>query len=431
MDLPEIYCLQQQLSQPQVKDLAVEVRQEIQGSRLRQRLKPGARVAVAVGSRGIANIATLARAAVDSLREMGYQPFIVAAMGSHGGAIPEGQRALLADYGVTEQAMGVPVRTEMETVELGANSWGEPVFWDQNAFRSDGVVTISRIKPHTDFSGRYESGIVKMLVIGLGKRRGAAQHHQYGVRGLRDMIPESVKVILDKTRFALGLAVLENANEQTALIKAVEPEALLEAEPRLLDQARTLMARIPFDELDLVIVGEMGKNYSGTGMDVNVLGRQMVEGEKDVLRPNITRLCVLDLSDESHGNATGVGIADLTTVKLLHKINSEVSHINTLTACFLLRAKIPIEMPDDRACIEMGLKTCWQPRRDRVRMAIIPNTLELSQLWVTAPLADEARRRSDVRVVGEARPLPFDAANELQQETLFPHCGRARRKRQR
>ncbi len=428
MDLPLIYPIRQQLSQPHVEDPGREVAHAIRGSRFPQRVARGGRIAVAVGSRGIANIQVMARAAVHTLRDLGYQPFVVAAMGRHGGATPEGQRELLGSYGITEQAMGVPVRTEMDVVQLGANSWGEPVYWDRNAIEADAVITLARIKPHTDFIGRFESGIVKMLANGLGKQKGAATHHQYGVRGLRDMISESAKVVVAKTRFALGLAILENANDQTALIKAVEPEELFDAEPRLLEQARGLVARVPFDQLDLLVVGESGKNYSGTGMDVNVLGRQMVEGEPDLLRPKVTRICLLDLSEESHGNAVGLGLADLITAKLRSKVDEAITNMNYFTACFLLRAKIPPTLPDDRACIAMGLRTCWQPRPDQVRMAIIPNTLELTQLWVTSPLAEEAGQRPDLSAAGAGRALPFDAAGNLLQEELFPHCIRARRR---
>ena len=429
MEFPEIFPVRQILNQPQIADPRAAVRNQILESKFRQRVKPGSRVAVGVGSRGIANIAAMASAAVETLRGLGYQPFIVAAMGSHGGATPDGQRELLASYGVTEQAMGVPVRTEMDTVLLGKNTWGEPVYWDRNAFAADAVVTISRIKPHTDFHGTIESGIVKMLVIGLGKRDGAATHHQYGVPGLRDMIRETAQVVLAKTRFALGIGVLENAADQTAMVQAVEPEDLLATEPRLLEQARALMGKIPFPELDLLIVGELGKNYSGTGMDTNVLGRQMVEGAADLLVPKITRICVLDIAAESHGNAVGVGMADLTTRRLLDQMDSKVTDINVLTSCFLLRSKIPIALANDRECIATGLRTCWQPRLERVRLAVIPNTLELSDLWVTAKLEEEARNRNDVQVTGDRRSMPFDANHNLLQEELFPHSVRARRKR--
>lgn len=427
MEWPKIYPVRQLVHQPEISDPASAVREEILQSRLRHRLRPGSRVAVAVGSRGISQISVLVRSVVATLQELGYRPFIVAAMGSHGGATAEGQRQILASYGITESALGVPVQTDMAVVELGKNSWGEPVYWDRNAYQADGVVAIGRVKLHTDFSGPYQSGLVKMLVIGLGKREGAATHHQYGVRGLRDMIPESAKVVLARTHFVLGLACIENARDKLAVIRAVEPEDLLAVEPQLLQLARDYMARIPFAQLDLLVVGELGKNYSGTGMDVHVLGRQMVEGEPDELRPRITRICVLDLAPESHGNATGVGLADLTTAKVLAKMDAQVSHVNSLTSCFLLRSKIPIDLPTDRECIATGLKTCWQPRIEKVRMALIPNTLELGLLWVSQALAEEAKGRHDLELIGEPRPMPFDQAGNLLQEELFPDSWRARR----
>ena len=223
----------------------------------------------------------------------------------------EGQRDLLAEYGVSQAALGAPVKTDMTTVKLGVNSWGEPVFWDKNAYEADAVITISRVKAHTDFRSRYESGIVKMLGIGLGKRDGAAQHHRWGLRGLAEMLPETVKVILEKTKFLAGLAILENANEQTAAIHAIDRENLFAEEPALLEQAKSIMGRIPFRELDLLVIGEIGKNYSGAGIDPNVVGRLLIEGEPETYDPKIIRICALDLSPESHGNGTGVGIADL------------------------------------------------------------------------------------------------------------------------
>ena len=439
MELPSLAPLRQTTPQPVVNDLAGEVRCQWQNSRLSQRLRRGDRVAVAVGSRGIANLAVIVRATVDALRDLGAQPFVVAAMGTHGGATAEGQRQLLAGYGVTEQALRVPVKTDMTTVQLGTNSWGEPVFWDKNAYEADAVVTLSRIKPHTDFRGRYESGIVKMLVIGLGKRDGAAQHHRWGFRGLRDMIPETVKVVLEKTRFAAGLAILENAREQTALVKVVDRDDLLDEEPRLLDQARSLMGRLPFEQLDLLVIGEIGKNYSGAGIDPNVVGRLLIEGQPLTPTPlpqgergwgegpRITRICALDLSPESHGNGTGVGIADLTTDRLLAQIDPVPFRMNNLTACFLWRSKLPFSFPTDHDCIETGVKTCWQPNSQALRMAIVPNTLELAELWVSPALRAEARRQPHLEVTGELCPLPFDAAGNLEQEKLFPHSVRGRR----
>lgn len=289
MEIPPVAPIRQVVTQPAVADVAAEVRRQWQQSGVGGRISPGARVAVAVGSRGIARVAVMVKATLQFLRDLGARPFVVAAMGSHGGGTPEGQRQLLAEYGVGEEALGVPVKTDMVTVQLGTNGWGEPVYWDKNAFEADAVVTVSRVKPHTDFRGRYESGVVKMLVIGLGKRDGAAQHHRWGVRGLRDMMPESAKVVLQRTKFLAGLAVLENAREETCLLKVVEKESLLDEEPRLLERAREWMGRLPFDQLDLLVIGEIGKNYSGAGIDPNVVGRLLIEDESPPLDPPLAK----------------------------------------------------------------------------------------------------------------------------------------------
>jgi hypothetical protein len=427
MDIPLLAPLRQTTPQPVVADIAGEVRRQWLGSRLPGRLRRGAHVAVGVGSRGIANLATIVRATLDAIRDLGGQPFVVAAMGSHGGATAQGQRELLAEYGISEQALGVTVKTDMTAVQIGTNSWDEPVFWDKNALEADAVVTVSRVKPHTDFRGRFESGIAKMLVIGLGKRDGASQHHHWGVRGLRDILPATAKVVLDKTPFIASLAVLENAHEQTARLQVVHREDVLDVEPVLLEEARGLMARLPFDQLDLLVIGEIGKNFSGAGIDPNVVGRLLMEGEPENLTPKITRICCLDLSPESHGNGTGIGLADLTTDRLLAAIDPVPFRMNSLTSCFLWRSKLPIAFPNDRTCIETGLDTCWQPNRDALRMAIIPNTLELTDLWVSVPLVEEAGKRRYLEVAGEPQALPFDAGENLVQARLFPHSLRGRR----
>ncbi len=427
MNLPLIAPLRQVHPQPSVADVAGETRRQWLASRIPSKIKRGDRIAVATGSRGIANLAVMARATLDVLFELGAKPFIVAAMGSHGGGTPEGQRELLAEYGISEQALGVPVKTDMTVVELGKNSFGGLVYWDKNAFEADAVVSLSRVKAHTDFRGRYESGILKMVVIGLGKRDGAAAHHKFGLRGLRDVLPESGKVILEKTRFLGGLAILENAREETAVLQVVERDALYEVEPRLLDQAKAIMGRLPFHQLDLLIIGEIGKNYSGAGIDPNVVGRLLVEGEPEFETPKITRICALDLSPESHGNATGVGIADLTTDRMLKAIDPIPFRMNNLTACFLRRSQIPFSFPTDKECISTGVTTCWQPDVTKLRMAVIPNTLEVAEMWVSPPLMEEAGKNPHLQIGGEARPMPFDGAGSMEQEKLFPHSVRGRR----
>jgi hypothetical protein len=350
-------------------------------------------------------------------------------MGSHGGGTPEGQRALLAEFGVTEQAMGCPVRCEMDTVVLGTNAFGLPIHFDRNAFEADGIVLLNRIKPHTSFTGRYESGLLKMLTIGLGKRQGAAQVHKLGLPGLKKLLPEVGAFLLEKTPVALGLALLENAREHTARVVAVEPEDVLEVEPRLLDESRCLMARLPFDQIDVLVVGELGKNYSGTGLDPNVIGRQRVETMPDLPRPVVTRLAVLDLSAETRGNGVGVGLADLTTERLVRALDPEPTRVNCMTSNFLTRARVPLSLPDDRAVIAACLDTCWRTERAQARMALIPNTLELTTLWVTPAFEGEVGAHPDLERVGAFVPIPFDDAGNLDQEALFPESVRARRRK--
>jgi hypothetical protein len=427
--LPPIARVRQSFDQPEVADVPAAVAQAIHASRIAARVKRGGTVAVTVGSRGIAGIDRIARAAVEALRALGFDPFVVAAMGSHGGGTPEGQRGLLAQLGVTEQSLGCPLCSAMDTVVLGKNAFGLPIHFDRAAYEADGIVLLNRIKPHTSFTGRFESGLLKMLTIGLGKREGAAQVHKLGLPGLRRMLPEVGAFLLDQTPVALGVALLENAREHTARVVAVEPEDVLELEPRLLDEARALMARLPFDQLDVLIVGELGKNYSGTGMDPNVIGRQGVETMPDLPRPVITRLAVLDLSVETRGNALGIGLADLTTERAVRAIDPTPMRVNSLTSNFLTRARVPISLPTDRDVIAACLDTCWRSDPSEARFVVIPNTLELTTLWVTEPLAEEVNSQAGLSFESEFQPMPFDAYGTLDQERLFPESVRALRSR--
>ncbi len=431
MKIPHVQLVRQTAVQPAIADVYAEARHAWATSKLAARIKPGMSVAVGCGSRGIKHHGTLAKATVDALKDLGAKPFVVAAMGSHGGATADGQRSLLAHYQIDEQHLGVPVKTDMDVTQVGTNSWGEPVWWDRNALGADGVVTVSRIKPHTDFRGDFESGILKMLVIGLGKRHGADQHHRYGVRGLKDMMPETAKVLLEKTKFLGGLAILENAREQTAKLEVVDRDHLMTREPQLLKEAFALLGRIPFKQLDCLVVGECGKNYSGAGIDPNVVGRLLIEAHPhlETNTPSITRMCCLDISPDSDGNGTGIGIADLTTSRALKAIWSRPFEMNNLTARFLWRSKLPIGFGTDRECVAAGVDTCWQPNFDAIRFAVIPNTLEVADLWVSQPLAEEAKTLPDLEVIGNPRPLPFDESGTLIQEELFPECVRALRKR--
>ena len=425
--LPTIARVRQVCTQPAVEDVPGAVAAAIRDSRIGSRVKPGGSVALTVGSRGIAGIGPIARAAADALKGMGFHPFVVAAMGSHGGGTSEGQRDLLASFGVTEASLGCPIRSEMETVILGQNSFGLPIHFDRNAHGADGIVLLNRIKPHTSFTGRYESGLLKMLTIGLGKHQGAEQVHKLGLPGLLKLLPEVGLFLLEKTPVALGVALLENAEERTARVVGVEPEDLLEVEPKLLDEARTLMARLPFDQIDVLIVGELGKNYSGTGMDPNVIGRQRVETMPDLPRPVVTRLAVLDLSAETHGNATGVGLADLATDRLVAAIDPVPMRVNCMTSNFLTRARVPLSLPTDRDVIAAALETCWRIDPSEARMVLIPNTLELAQIWVTPPLIAEVEADPALEFETDFEPMPYAPDGTLDQEALWPGSVRGRR----
>ena len=427
MTFPPIARVRQVVRQPEVADVPRAVADAIRSSRIAERVPAGGSVALTVGSRGIGGIAAIARAAVATLANMGFRPFVVAAMGSHGGATEGGQRALLAELGVTEEAVGCPIRAEMETVVLGRNSFGLPIHCDANALAADGIVLLNRIKPHTSFTGRYESGLLKMLTIGLGKRQGAEQVHKLGLAGLGTLLPEVGAFLLGKAPVALGVALLENAHERTARVVAVEPDELLDVEPALLDEARALMARLPFDQIDVLLIGELGKNFSGTGLDPNVIGRQRVETMPDLPRPVVTRLAVLDLSPETRGNALGIGLADLTTDRLVAAIDPTPMRVNCMTSNFLTRARVPLSLPTDAGVLAACLDTCWRIDPAEARLVIIPNTLELADLWVTEPLLDEARANPDLAVDGELMPIPLDAAGMLDQVALFPQSVRGRR----
>jgi hypothetical protein len=429
MTFPPLARVRQSIPQPRVDDVPGTVRRLIKGSRLRERVKPGGTIAVGIGSRGVNAIDIVARAIVDTLREMEYRPFIVAAMGSHGGATADGQRELLAGYGVTAETMGVPVKTDMDTVVLGTNPVGLPIYFDKNAYEADGIILANRVKPHTDFHATHESGVLKMLVIGLGKRDGASQVHKLGVRGLREVLPAVGRFLVKNTRFALGLAIVENAEDVPAEIAALEPETIFDREPELLDRARGLMGRLPFDQIDLLVVGELGKNYSGAGMDPNVIGRLFVETQPDFDRPVVTRLVVLDVSDESHGNIVGIGFADLTTDRLVAKMDAQSFRINTLTSCCLQRSRIPLSLPTDREVIEAALDTCWRIDPAEARVVVIPNTLELKTLWVSSPLEAEVRAHPHLALETGYLPMPIGRDGTLDQAAMFPESVHGRRGR--
>ncbi len=414
MDIPLLTPIRRRYDHPRILDLEEEVERELVRVPLHRgdgRPLPasGCSVAVAVGSRGIANLALIVRAVVRYLTAQEHRPFIVPAMGSHGGATPEGQRAVLEGYGISEAFLGVPIRSSMETVELPDGGIGNRVFMDREASRADATVVINRVKPHTDFHGAVESGLLKICALGLGKEAQAREIHSFGIAGLRERILPTARQILRHGNVALGLALVENARDETMVIRAVPPERMEAEEAELLDLARAHMPSLPFDRLDVLLIDEMGKDVSGTGLDPNIIGRIRVSGQPEPELPAIGSIVVSDLTDASHGNAIGVGLADVITRRLYDKIDRSVTYTNVITSTFLERGKIPVVAESDREAVEIAIRTCGRAalfeRGEAPRIARIKNTLRAAELLVSAPLLAELHGRSDIEVTGEPQRL--------------------------
>ncbi len=414
MLLPKMHRIRQKVNPPVVADVAAAVTSEIRKLNFTGRLKPGARVAVTGGSRGVANIATILKATCESLKALGAKPFIVPAMGSHGGATAEGQLKVLARYGVTPESMEVPILSSMETVEIGRMSWGFPVLVDKNASEADHIVLVNRIKPHTNFRAHVESGLMKMLVIGLGKHQGAIMAHRAAVDvGLPKAIPEVARFSLSKLPILFGLGTLENVRHQTAKVEAMLPEALEKTEARLLTEAWTLLGRIPFEFLHLLIVDELGKEISGTGMDPNVIGRMYLSPNEEPKSPCYIRILVRDLTEKTAGNAVGMGLADFSTRRLANKINFQYTYTNALTGLSPMRSKMPIIFETDRDAIEGALRTIGLTEPPDAKVARIKNTLDLEYLCVSDALLPEVKERADLEIVSGPHPFEFTAQGDL------------------
>jgi Lactate racemase N-terminal domain len=375
---------------------------------VRARVRPGDRVAVAAGSRGIRDVATVVRAAVDWLAEAGAEPFVVPAMGSHGGATADGQREVLAGLGISEEALGVPVRASMDTVEIGRLADGAPVHHDREAAEADGVLLVNRVKPHTDFHGPVESGLAKMAAIGLGNHRGASTLHAGGVAALGDAVAEAARVVVGRGHVLGGLAILENADERTAEVRLVDADGIAgPEETALLHRAGDLLGRLPFDRLDVLVVDETGKDKSGTGMDTNVLGRCWVPGVPEFETPSITVVTVHRLSPGSHGNATGLGLADVMPLRLLEQVDLRTTYVNSLTSGTggLRRARLPMVLEDDEAVVLAAVAMGGRRDPADLRIARIHDTLSTNDLMVSAALLGEVRDHPEMEVTAQPQPL--------------------------
>ena len=409
LPLPRFFRVRQQLPTECVQDVAGAVRGELQRIGLGARLKPNASVAITAGSRGIAGIPLVIRTVAEVVREVcpGSEPFVVPAMGSHGGATVDGQRHVLAEYGITEQSVGAPIRATMDTVEIGRVASGATVYLDACAAQADATIVVNRVKAHTAFRGEIESGLCKMTCIGLGKAVGAEQIHAHG---LADSIPQAAALILERANIVAGLALVENAAHELAVVRAAPPEAFLDTDRELLRTANEYLPRVPFEHLHLLVVGWLGKNISGSGMDYNVVGMwRRIGGDKV---PNFERIAVLDLTDESDGNGLGVGIADFTTRRLYDKLDLPKMYLNGLTSGALEAIKIPVVLEDDRQALQVALHSVGHGADARV--AIVHSTLELDELWASEALLEEVAANPRLEATGRPGELVFDADGRLQ-----------------
>lgn len=404
MMIPKLIRIKQKFECDEIKDIEKSISQQFIQTPVV--FRPGERIAIGVGSRGIANIARIVKAVVQELKLLGVVPFIVPAMGSHGGATPEGQLQVLESYGISEEYLGAPIRSSMHVIELVNNDLVNRVYMDKHAYEADGIVVINRVKPHTDFHGLTESGLMKMCVIGLGKHKQALEIHKYGVYGLRELIRPTARLVLKTGKVRMGIGIVENAYDKTCIIKGVTPENMEEAEIELLNASRKNMPSLPVNQLDVLVVDEIGKSISGTGLDTNIIGRIRISGEAEPEFPNIAAIVAADLNDESHGNALGVGLVDFITRRLFEKINLKDTYENVITSTFIERGKLPIVAESDREAIQYALRISSRGKgEESIRFARIKNTLHLSELYVSESIYEEMKGNASIQAIGDFEDL--------------------------
>lgn len=409
--IPNMVKVRQEFDRTRLENVAAEVRKNLERREILENLRPGMTVAVAVGSRGISNHALIVRETVRFLRDHGARPFIVSSMGSHGGATPEGQRAILEGYGIREEYCGCPVKAGTDCALIGYTGDGSPVYIDRYAAEADGIVLVNRIKPHTAFRGPYESGLMKMMAIGLGKQKGAETCHAAGFENMAENIPRFAAAVLKNCNILAGIAILENAYDETREVIALAADEIPAQEPELLERAKRYMPRILVDHVDLLVVGQIGKNFSGDGMDPNISGTFATKCASGGL--NTKRVAVLDISDESHGNGVGFGMADVSTRRAYEKFDFEMSYPNALTCLVSQVVKVPMIFDSDLLCLKAGIKLCAGIEHKNARVVYIHNTLKLGEIYISANLVPQAEAVEGVTVAGEERPMKFDGNGNL------------------
>ena len=406
--LPKVCLVRQRFSQDGILDPAAVLSEKL--AAVKNRVRPGMRVAITGSSRQVANMTVFLRELASFVKAQGAKPFIVPAMGSHGGATAEGQRVILESFGVTEEFCGCPIVSSMETVRVDVLPNGDEVRMDKAAHDADGIIVFGRVKPHTAFRGTYESGLIKMMAIGLGKREGADSLHKEGFGKMGERLVFA-KAVFHHSRVVFGVAVIENEIDQTCRIEVVPSEEIFDREPELLNYARTRLPRIILPETDILVVREVGKNFSGSGMDPNVTGTFGTPFASGGIKKQ--RVAVLDISPESHGSFIGLGMADVTTKRAFEKLQTNATYFNMITSTVLKVGKIPMVLEDDRLALQTAVKTLTGVDHNRVRLVYIKNTLSLEQILVSEALLEEVRSHEDMEILEEPRPLRFDGTGAL------------------
>jgi hypothetical protein len=410
--LPRMTHIRQKFPSQKLASVSAAVAEQFKRPEVRAKIKPGMSIAVGCGSRGIANIAEAAKQLIAELKALGAKPFIFPAMGSHGGATAEGQREVLEGYGISESFVGCPIHSQMDVVELGKLD-GMPVYMDKLAAGADGVIVLCRIKPHTNFRAPIESGIVKMLTIGMGKIIGATELHTYGMDMFGELLPKTAQFIMSKKNVLMGVGMVENAADETAIIEAVPAEQIFDREPVLQAKAKDLMPRICFDEVDVLIVERIGKNISGAGMDPNITGRNNRSIEWN-MKPLVKKIVVLGLTPETHGNACGLGAADVTTMRAYKEMDIAKTYANIIASTYLDGGCVPMIMNTDQEAIQLAVKTVVRVKPQDCKIVRIRNTLELTDIHVSEPLLAQVRANpAQFEIVGAPEALRFDTKGNL------------------
>ncbi len=416
MSFPRMVRIRQTFDTTHVPDVAAAVHEQLARLPLQQQILPGQTVAITAGSRGIAHIADITKAVVEHVKGLGAVPYIVPAMGSHGGGTAEGQAGILAGYGITPLTMGCDVRSSMETVIVDRTPQGIPVHFDRHASQADHVIIVGRIKPHTGFVGEVESGLHKMMLIGLGKHEGAKIYHRAIANySFMEIIMAVAASVIRKCRVVAGLAIVENAYDETALIEAVPPDQFLHREPELLKLAIDWLPRLPFPKCDLLIIDQIGKNISGTGLDTNVVGRKFNDhAATDRDRANCRRIFIRSLTEETHGNATGIGITEFTNQRTIDSVDRKITAINCITGLHPTAAMLPIAYDTDREVITAALQTVGLVEPPDSRVIQIQDTLHLAECLVSEAYLPEIEARPDLEIIGPVSGMEFDPAGNLQ-----------------